>query len=280
MQGLLTDCHTHLDQYPPSELDGVVVRARQAGLGAIILAGVTLDSSARCVALAESHPTLFAGVGIHPMDVREPLDDGAYSRLRDLAQSSPRVVAVSETGLDFGPDGADAALQYHAFRQQVRLARELRLPIIFHSRELPGDTEAHREVFRLLREERGWEVGGIMHYFQSTWETAQECMDLGFCVSLGKPLLRLPELQDVAAKLPLEAIVLETDAAPQPFKAKRENWTEPRDTRLVADRLAELRGVSTGEIARATNDNLMRLYDRIGAARPRALLAQALEGGV
>ena len=272
----LADCHTHLDQYPASEQDGVIARARQAGVGAIIVAGTTLESSARCIALAESHEGLFAGVGIHPMDVRGSLVEETYVRLHDLARSSPRVVAVSEVGLDFGPEAPDSALQYQAFRQQIRLARDLRLPIIFHSRELPDDSEAHREVFRLLREERGWETGGIMHYFQSTWKTAQECLDLGFLISFGKPLLRLPELQEVAARLPLEAMVLETDSFPQPFKAKRENWTEPRDTRLVAERLAELKGVTPDEVARATSANLLALYQRLGATEARGLLAQAL----
>jgi TatD DNase family protein len=277
MTAPLADCHTHLDQYAASELDGVLARARQAGVGAIIVAGTTVESSARCIALAESHQGIFAGVGIHPMDIREPLTEATYMRLHDLARSSPRVVAVSEVGLDFGPEAPDSALQYESFRQQIRLARELGVPIIFHSRELPGDPEAHRELFRLLREERGWEVGGVMHYFQSTWETAQECLELGFLVSFGKPLLRNPGLQEVAARLPLEAMVLETDSFPQPFKAKRERWTEPRDTRLVAERLAELRGIGVAEVAHATSANLLALYQRLGAAEPQALLSQALD---
>jgi TatD DNase family protein len=272
----LVDCHTHLDQYPPGELDEVLARAQEAGVHAIVVAGTTVASSARCLALAEGHAALFAGVGIHPMEVQGPFDEEAYARLRDMARSSPRVVAVSEVGLDFSPGTPDMALQYPAFRQQVRLARELGLPIIFHSREIPGDPEAHREALRVLREERGWEVGGIMHYFQATWEIAQEALDLGFLISLGKPLLRLSHLQEVAVRLPLEGVVLETDAAPQPFKAKRSNWTEPKDTRLVAERLALLRGVSLEAVARTTTANLLGLYDRIGATRVRGLLGHAL----
>ena len=273
---MLADCHTHLDQYAPGELHSLLSRASDAGVRAIIVAGTTPESSARCVTLAEEHPALFAGVGIHPMEVRGPVEEDAYEHLRDMARSSPRVVAVSEVGLDFGPGAPDLALQYQAFRQQIRLARELRLPIIFHSRELPGDSQAHRPVFRVLREERGWEVGGVMHYFQADWETAQECLDLGFSISLGKPLLRLPQLQDVAARVPLDAILLETDSAPQPFKAKRENWTEPRDTRLVGQRLAQIKGISLEEAARATAANLLALYDRLGATQPQELLKEAL----
>ena len=92
----------------------------------------------------------------------------------------------------------------------------------------------------MLRQEEGWRVGGAMHYFQGDLATAQECVDLGFCVSLAKPLLRRPDLQAIATALPLESIVIETDSYPQPFKGAREKWTEPRDVRLVAERLAEL----------------------------------------
>ena len=260
---MLVDCHTHLDQYDDAELSGIVARAREAGVGAIIVAGTTVESSARCIAMAGADPALLAGVGVHPTDVREPWT-GQLSRLHDLARSSPRVVAVSETGLDFGENAPDLALQYRAFREQVRLARDLRLPVIFHSRGLPNVPETHREVLRVLREERGWEVGGAMHYFQGDADVAAECLDLGFHVSLAKPLLRLPHLQEVAAALPLDGIVLETDAYPQPFKGKRERWTEPKDVREVATKLAELKGTTLDEVSRATCDNLLRLYRRLG----------------
>lgn len=261
---MLVDCHTHLDQYDDAELAGIVARAREAGVGLILVAGTTVDSSARCIAMANADPALLAGVGVHPTDVQEPWTDRVVARLRDLARSSPRVVAVSEVGLDFGERAPDLALQYRAFREQVHLARDLRLPVIFHSRGLPNVPETHREVLRVLREERGWEVGGAMHYFQGDASVAAECLDLGFHVSLAKPLLRLPHLQQVAAALPLDGIVLETDAYPQPFKGKRERWTEPKDVRDVAEKLAELKGTTLEDVAAATSDNLLRLYRRLG----------------
>ena len=211
---------------------------------------------------------------MHPTNVQEPWT-GQVSRLHDLARSSPRVVAVSEVGLDFGERAPDLALQYRAFREQVRMARDLRLPLIFHSRGLPNVPETHREVLRVLREERGWEVGGAMHYFQGDAAVAAECLDLGFHVSLAKPLLRLPHLQEVAAALPLDGIVLETDAYPQPFKGKRERWTEPKDVRDVAAKLAELKGTTLDEVSRATCDNLLRLYRRLGGPAA-ATMADAL----
>ncbi len=153
----------------------------------------------------------------------------------------------------------DRATQYQAFREQIRLARELRLPIVFHSRE------AHDEVLRVLREERAYEVGGAMHYFQGDMDTAQAAIDLGFYISLAKPLLRLPHLQAVAAELPLDRIVLETDSAPQPFKAKRENWTEPRHLNDIAQKLAQLRGIDAEEIRRITTDNFLKMLGDRGA---------------
>ena len=122
---------------------------------------------------------LLAGVGIHPMDVTAPVDDACAEQLRQPAQSTPKVVAVSETGLDFDRGAPDLALQYQAFRAQVRLAIELGLPIIFHSREIPGQPHLHQEALKVLRQEQGWRVGGAMHYFQGDERTAQECLELG-----------------------------------------------------------------------------------------------------
>ena len=187
------------------------------------------------------------------MNVRGPVDCNIYEELIGLAHSSDRVVAISEIGLDYLNGAPERAIQYQAFREQIRLARQLSLPIIFHSRE------AHRDVLRVLREERAYEVGGAMHYFQVDEDTAREAMDLGFYISLARPLLRLAHLQDVATRLPLEGIVLETDAAPQPFKAKRENWTEPRHIRNIAEKLASLHGKSVQEIELVTTHNAITM---------------------
>jgi TatD DNase family protein len=248
---MLTDCHTHLDSYSDDDVPGVLARARDAGVGLVITAGTTLESSRRGVELASRSRELFAGVGVHPMDLTGPIDDGACDGLRRLATSTDKVVVMSEIGLDFMEGMPDRSDQYQAFRAQIALARELRLPIVFHSRE------AHHETLRVLREERAYEVGGAMHYFQADRDTASKAIDLGFHISLARPLLRLPELQQVAAGLPLDSILLETDAAPQPFKAKRSNWTEPRHTRDVAARLAELHELTPEEVEAATTANLL-----------------------
>ncbi len=250
---MLIDCHVHLEPFPDDEVAEVLARGRDVGVAFVISAGTTLESSERTVALSGMFSDFFAGVGIHPMDIREPFDDATYARLKRMATQCEKVIVVSEIGLDFMDGAPDRAIQYTAFRQQIRLARELGYPIVFHSRE------SHDEVFRLLREERAYEVGGVMHYFQGDLDTAKRAIDLGFYISLARPLLRYTYLQEVAAAVSLDNIVLETDAAPQPFKAKRENWTEPRHTRIIAERLAALQGKTVEEVEAITSRNIRNM---------------------
>ena len=255
----LCDSHTHLDQYPPDELPQILERADSAQVDFILCAGTSVASSRACIALAEGNEAIHAGVGIHPMDVKGPVDEATYDALKGLALGSDKVVCISEIGLDFLPESPDRATQYQAFREQIRLARELRLPVIFHSRE------SHPEVLRVLREERAGDVGAVMHYFQADEATAREALELGVYISLARPLLRLPELQALASELPMERLVLETDAYPQPFKKHRHSWTEPRHVREVAGKLAELRGMELEEVAKVTTRNLMGLLGRAAA---------------
>ena len=267
----LVDTHTHLDSFSDAEVSSILARARRVGVGAVISAGTTENTSRRAVELTSAFPDMFAGVGVHPMDLEGPIDDPAYARLHDMASSTGRVVVVSEIGLDFMEGMPDRAVQYQAFRRQIELARDLRLPIVFHSRE------AHAETLRVLREERAYEVGGTMHYFQADARTAEEAIDLGFLISLARPLLRLPHLQEVAASLPLEHVVLETDAAPQPFKARRENWTEPRHLRDVAQKLADLQRRDVREIEEATTQNVLRLFGEDSALSRRVTSAEVAQ---
>ena len=262
------DAHTHLDQYEqfaPDEIPAILQRARDAGVGYILLAGTTLESTERCIALADEHPMFYAGVGIHPMHAHDPVDDALYARLETLARDNPRVVCISEVGLDYLPDSPDHAVQDQVFRQHIHLAKSLRLPIIFHSRE------SHPAVFKVLREENAGQVGGAMHYFQGDWATARAAIDAGFYISLARPLTRLPELRAVARQIPLDNIVLETDAYPQPFKKHRHNWTEPRHLAEVAQCLAAVKGISVAEVAAVTTANLSRLLGLDLPAAPGAV---------
>lgn len=250
---LLGDAHTHLDQHAPAEIPEIVKRAQEAGVGFAVCAGTTLESTRACVRMSQQNDMFYAGVGIHPMEAHQRIDDSTYGELEALARDNSKVVCISETGLDFLPESPDHDTQYQVFREQIRLARSLKLPIIFHSRE------SHSEVFRVLREEKADEVGGAMHYFQGDEATARQAIDCGFFISLARPLTRLPELQEVARVIPLENIVLETDAYPQPFKKYRHNWTEPRHVREVAQQLADLKGLTLAEVAQVTTRNLTGL---------------------
>ena len=246
------DCHTHLDQYDVGELPGMLERAAEVGVTAVVLAGTTVESSRACIGLAGRFDALYAGVGIHPCQAHSLVDDAVYGELERLARSEG-VVCISEVGLDYLPESPEHQVQDQVFRQHIRLARSLDLPVIFHSRE------AHSAVFRVLREERAGEVGGAMHYFQADEATAREAIDCGFYISLARPLTRLPEVQAAARAIPLEHIVLETDAYPQPFKKYRSNWTEPRHVAEVARCLAEVKGVTIEEVAAVTGRNFRRM---------------------
>ena len=265
---MFIDVHTHIQQHDPAELPGIIERASNAGVGAIIAAGVTIEDSRRCLEIAREQPRVFAGIGVHPADLPGELTGSDLDALTEMAGDS-RVVAMSEIGLDYMPDSPDHALQERALRSQIAIAREHRLPVIFHVREAQAD------ALRVLAGERAGELGGAAHYFQGDWAYAKAMLDLGFNISLAKPLLRLPELQDVAARIPLDRIVLETDAYPQPFKSKREKWTEPKDVPVVAVKLAELHGIDVDAVRERTTANALamlgprtRLVEEILATGP------------
>lgn len=256
----LIDGHTHIDQFAPADLDPLLARAEAANVGLIIAAGVTLESCRRVCGLADELPRIRAGVGLHPADLDGWLDDAALAELRRLARR-PGVVEWSETGLDYMPTSPAYDLQQDAFRKQIRLAREFGLPLVTHSREADEDT------LRILREERAGEVGGAWHYFQGGLPLAERVMELGFFISLAKPLLRLPELQKAAAQIPLDRIVIETDSYPQPFKKNPARRTEPWNLPQVAAKLAEIKGVDVETVADAATANYLRMLGgRVSAA--------------
>ncbi|MEE2885303.1 MAG: TatD family hydrolase [Chloroflexota bacterium] len=250
---MLVDCHTHIESFPDSEISGLLNRAHDSNVGLIITAGTTMSSSLRSVELSNAFQKIFSGIGLHPMDLDREPDHSTIDQLTNLAASSPKTLVLSEIGLDFMEGAPDRAIQFSAFRKQIGIAREIGLPIVFHSRE------SHTEVLRVLREERAYEVGGIMHYFQADQKIANEVIDLGFYISLARPLLRIPELQKLASNLPLEKIVLETDSAPQPFKNNRDNWTEPKHIKPIAQKLADIQNRPINEVERVTTSNIKKL---------------------
>ena len=249
----LVDSHTHLDHFPTQEISSIVDRAIENGVGLIISAGTTLESSEHCVKLSNTNPMVFAGVGIHPMDLREVIDNKTYKALETLASENPKVACISEIGLDFLPTSPAYNIQMQSFKRQIRLARDLEKPIIVHSRD------AHSDVLKTLVTENAQSVGGVLHYYQGDLDTAQRYINMGFSISMAKPLLRIRELQDVAKAIPLEFIVLETDSAPQPWKKYRHRWTEPFHVIQVAEKLAELKNLSIDTIIEKTTQNILKV---------------------
>lgn len=271
---MLTDTHAHLD-YPDyaNDLDAVLERAKQAGVQRIITIGTGIESSRRAVALAEKYPSIYAVVGLHPTNVEEESGDW-LNVLRGLA-THPKVAAIGETGLDYhrlpseqlssSPalsalqaemaedteamiiDGAYKAAQAEAFSAQLDLASELGLNVVIHQRDAWDDT------VEILKPYSG-RVRAVFHCFGNTPDQAREILAMGHLVSFTGILTfkNAPIMREVAAMVPQDAFMVETDCpylAPVPYRGKR---AEPAHTRLVAEKLAEIRNTSLEQIASDT----------------------------
>lgn len=275
----LIDVHAHIQQHDPTELEGILARATEVNVGAIITSGVTVQDSQRCVELAKEHPMILAGTGVHPTDLEGQLTASDLSRL-DAMAADDGVVVMSEVGIDhqehvLGRDSTGgiswSEVQDEAFRQQIEIAGRHELPLVFHVREPnddPNSGSAWPAALKIFSETNAGELGGAAHYFQGNEEAAKAVLDAGFMVSFARPLLRLKRLQEIAKWLPMDRIVVETDSYPQPFKKDRTKWTEPRHLLSVAECLAEIRDVSLDEVVERTSENaLSMLRDRGGRVR-------------
>jgi len=259
---MLTDTHAHLN-FPDFEedLEAVLERAAEQDVRRILCIGTDLASSRKALALAEAQAGLYATVGIHPHEARTA-DEATLSQLREWAQH-PKVVAIGEIGLDFYRNLSPPEVQLRAFRAQIALAQERNLPLVIH------DREAHEAVMAVLEEEEAWKLGGVLHCFSGDATLAHKVTERGFYVGFDGPLTfpNARSLQALAAALPLQACLLETDCpylTPHPYRVqapRRRN--EPAYLRAVAEKMAELRGLSLAEVAAATSANAERLF-RLG----------------
>lgn len=252
---MLIDSHAHLEMPEfRKDLTEVLQRAKVSGVEYIFTVGTEKRDWKRTLEIAQSHATVYAILGVHPHNAKE-IDDGTYPILKQLCQNE-KVKAFGEIGLDFFRNHSPKEVQLKRFCEQIALARELKLPIVIH------DREAHRETVDLLRSEKGWENGGIIHCFSGDEKMAHACIDMGFYISIpgsvtyknGGPY------HDLLKKLPLQSIVVETDApflAPVPFRGKR---NEPSYVRYTAEKVAEIKGVSFEKIAEATTENARRVF--------------------
>jgi TatD DNase family protein len=250
----LTDSHCHLNFEPLHlHLPQVLQNARDQGVGHMLCVGVNLEKLPEVLALAHEHANIFASVGVHPDEQQGR--DPSVDELVALAQD-PRVVAIGETGLDYYRLKGDLGWQQERFRRHIRAARAAGKPLIIHTREAATDT------LHLLREEGAEAVGGVMHCFTENWETARAALDLGFYISFsGIVTFRNADaLRAVAARIPADRLLIETDApylAPMPHRGKT---NEPAFVRHVAETLADLRSESFERLAETTTRNFFTLF--------------------
>lgn len=252
----LVDSHAHLDSKPyTNDLDEVIHRARQNGVENILTVGCDLESSRASVDLAIRYPNVYASVGVHPHDATTVTDE-VIDELRRMVESVDKVVAIGETGLDFYRDRSPRDLQEHSFRRHIRLAKELNKPLIIH------DRDAHDDVVRIMQEENAGEAGGVLHCFSGDLAMARKCVEMGFYISFAGPLTypKNDELRSIAAALPVDVMLVETDCpylSPQDWRGKR---CEPAYVRATAEKLAEVKGLSLEDVARITSLNAWRLF--------------------
>lgn len=257
---MFIDSHCHIDgpEYDADRAD-VIARAREAGVTTMLTVGTGDPHSGaikRAVDLAERQEGIYAAVGVHPHDAKL-FDDAAEQHLLDLVRQSKRVIAWGEIGLDYHYDHSPQDVQREMFRRQLRIARELDLPVVIHSREADDDTTT------ILGEElSGYERAGVMHCFGGSPAMARDAIELGFFISFAGNLTfkKADDLREVARQLPLDRLLIETDCpylTPVPFRGKR---NEPARLIETARCLAETHGKELEEIGRMTSENFMKLF--------------------
>jgi TatD DNase family protein len=252
---MYVDSHCHLS-FPELLEDraGVLARMRSAQVGAALNVCTTLpEFESILAATQDGEPTIFASVGVHPDYTETP--EPSVADLVALS-SHPKVVAIGETGLDYYRLSEPLDWQRERFRTHIRAARACGKPLIIHTRAASADT------LRLMREEGAGEVGGVMHCFTESMETARAALDLGFFISFSGIVTfkNARDIQQVAQAVPLDRLLIETDApylAPVPYRGKR---NEPSYVPKVAAKVAELRGIGLDAVAQATTDNFRRLF--------------------
>jgi TatD DNase family protein len=257
---MLVDSHCHLD-FPElaADIPALLAKMAQNRVGWALCAGVTLERFPAMLAIARSNPRLFAAVGVHP-DTEEPAQEADLDTLLKLADD-PKVVAIGETGLDYYRLTGDLEWQRARFRTHIRAAKSCGKPLIIHTRAAAADT------LKVLKEEGAGSVGGVFHCFTESAEVACQALDLGFHISFSGIVTfkNAVELKDVAKAVPLDRLLVETDApylAPVPFRGKT---NQPAYVLHVAEEIAKLRELPLEAVIHATTDNFFRLF--AGASR-------------
>lgn len=252
---MLFDTHMHINvEQFAEDREETIQRAFDAGVKYMVVVGFDRETIPLAIEIAEQYETIYAAVGWHPVDAIDMTDE-------DLAwieklSAHPKVVAIGETGLDYHWDKSPKGVQKEVFRKQIRLAKQVNMPIIIHNREATAD------IIEVLQAENAQEVGGIMHCYNDSVDYVQACLDMNFYISLGGTVTfkNAPLPKEVAEQVPLNRLLVETDApflAPHPNRGKR---NEPAYVKLVAEKIAGLREVTFEEISEQTTQNALKLF--------------------
>lgn len=252
---MLIDSHVHLDD---KKFDGdreiLIENLRNNNVELVINIGADLETSIASVDLADKYGVIYAAVGVHPHSASE-VNTQVMEKLRELAQNK-KVIAIGEIGLDFFYDNSPRDVQRKWFKEQLKLAKELDLPVIIHSRD------ASQETFDTLKENQDGDLRGVLHSFSGSPEMAMSYIAMGFYISIGGPVTfkNANVVREVAQIVPLDKILIETDCpylTPEPYRGKR---NEPVYVKYTAEKIAEVRGISYEELVKATNENAKRLF--------------------
>lgn len=253
----LFDTHAHLnDDKLFCQLPSVLERAKANGVNHIACIGYDWASSLLGVKIAEQYPEqVIAVIGIHPSDA-DTVNEAMIEKLYHLAKSAPQVKAIGEIGLDYYWDDHSHDVQKKAFYAQIDLAKELKLPIAIH------DRDAHGDMLSIIKETNAAEYGGIMHCYSGSWEMAKICLNLGWKLSIGGPVTfsNGKNLPEVVAKTPIEELLIETDSpylTPHPFRGRT---NEPALVRLVAEKIASIKGIEVEKAAEILTANSKKIY--------------------
>ena len=250
---MLFDTHAHMnDPAFDEDREQVLLGLKDKGVAYMMNVGCCLDSSRDCVRMAETYPFVYASVGSHP-DSADEVNEAVLEEYRALAQH-PKVKAIGEIGLDYYYETIPREIQQQAFRMQMELARELKMPVIVHERN------AHDDGMRIAKEFK--DVTGVFHCYSGSAEMARQLVNMGWYIGFTGVLTfkNARKAVETAEQIPLERIVLETDCpfmAPEPFRGKR---NDPGYLFRMAERLAELRGISVKEVHEITTQNAKNLY--------------------
>lgn len=251
---MLFDSHAHIDDEKfDVDRDEVIARALENGVTGMINAGACMASSARSVELAEKYDSIYAAVGIHPHDAKS-VQETDYEQLTAWSKLT-KVVAIGEIGLDYYYDFSPRDLQRTVFIRQLDVARQMDMPFIIH------DRDAHGDILEILKKEAKG-LKGVLHCFSGSLEMAKEVIKLGLYISIAGPVTfkNAAKLPEIVATVPLERLLVETDCpylTPHPHRGKR---NEPAYVKIVAEQVAQLRGMDFVDLAKATDANTKRLF--------------------